>query len=107
MPVYEDKFSEGDRVTWRDEDKATLTQGRQKWGDGPFTIEQIWPISDAGFDRDPMSDHYMGEQSPTEAAGHTQHVSIAEIPKEKLRNHRGKEEEKARVFSGSFFRKID
>lgn len=89
MTYRTDKFSAGDSVTWFDDDMATFTRGREKHGDGPFTIHEVLDREEKaayGYD-----DH---EQTTWESMGHTQHVLI---------DINGK----FQTYSGAFFKKID
>lgn len=70
MAYRTDKFAPGDKVVWADDHYATLTDGREKYGDGPFVIGKV-------FDRPYVSDPYDPELgSNWDSMGHTQHVSI-------------------------------
>lgn len=69
MSIRYDKFSIGDRVTWFDDRYATLVDGREKHGDGPFTISGV---IDREFE--PPCDE--DDQSNWSSMGHSQHVHI-------------------------------
>jgi hypothetical protein len=76
MRVHEDTFKEGDIVTWRDEERATVTDGRKRFGDR-LTIKDISHV----FAHD------------LRYTNHTQMVSIWEDPE-------------ASYFSGASFRHL-
>ena len=84
--IRQDKFAVGDQVTWFDDYWATLTDGRKKFGDGPFQVllakdEPFVDWSSAGDDRSNWS-----------TMGHTQYILI-ELPV-------------LRIYSGAFFKKV-
>ncbi len=68
MSIRHDKFAIGDSVVWAD-GYDTLTDGRARYGDGPFRIIEV-------IDReyDPADD--FDGQSNWSSMGHTQHVRI-------------------------------
>lgn len=39
--MRKDLFQVGDKITWASENHATMNEGRQRFGDGPFIITQI------------------------------------------------------------------
>jgi hypothetical protein len=87
-----DKFQVGDKVTWTDEDYATLTGGRERFGDGPFEIIKV-------YDREFSPPYYELDMSNWAQMGHTQHVQIDACPVEDTTNVE-------KLWSGSFFRKV-
>jgi hypothetical protein len=80
--IYEDTFKPGDLVTWRDENYATLTSGRRRYGDR-LTIKAVRPIIDRRNAR---------------GAGHNQLVTIQEDPNSAFARNN--------YFSGAFFRHL-
>lgn len=56
--IHRDRFAVGDVVTWRDEDKATMTQGRERLGNR-LVISDIREVTHS-----------------LRGVGHTQHVTI-------------------------------
>lgn len=81
--IHEGNFHTGDRVTWRNDHYAELTDGRERWGDGPFIVKSTRRIEGAQNIR---------------GAGHCQHVfvqmggAIKQAPDE--------------CFSGAFFQRV-
>ena len=82
-PIRFDRFKPGDHVTWYADFYAELTRGREKYGDGPFTIVSVELAS--------PSRHETPTQHRWEAMGHTQYVTI---------------DGHANKYSGAFFRKV-
>lgn len=75
--IREDKFKVGDKVTWANDDYATMTTNcRETYGDGPFEIVSV--------DESCCQYRFMG---------HTQHVTL---------NHGGNN-----VYSGAFFKLVE
>lgn len=81
-----DKFKAGDKVTWFDEEYATLVDGRKKYGNGPFLILEV-------KDREFQPASYDDDQSNWDSMGHTQHlvIDIDALNKQ---------------YSGAFFKKV-
>lgn len=91
MTYRTDKFAVGDKVTWFDDEYATMTDGREHYGDGPFEIIKV-------FNRDYESyDYPDGCHSNWDSMGHTQHVRVA-TPSDPDSTHQ---------YSGAFFKKVE
>jgi hypothetical protein len=82
--VATDRHEVGDLVVWRDDNFATITGGRRRYGDGPFRVLEV---------RDAPLYVTGAEWSNHKSMGHTQHVTVRMSTSEK------------EVFSGAFFRK--
>jgi hypothetical protein len=66
--VRMDKFKVGDKVTWFDDHYATLVDGRERYGNGPFTVSKV-------YDRENF-DHTGELGTLWESMAHTQHLEI-------------------------------
>ena len=88
-----DKFAVGDKVTWSNDIYAKMTEGRARYGDGPFEVVAVF---DREYDPPPEWDEV--SQSNWSSMGHTQHVQLKEIPD----NFEGK----PKLWSGAFFKKV-
>jgi hypothetical protein len=79
--IYKNRFKPGDVVTWRDEEHATLTNGRLRLGNH-LTIKETREVTTAVHE-----------------VGHTQHVTLMEDVRAGFELRRS-------CFSGSFFRHL-
>lgn len=84
MTWRKDKFVIGQRVIWANDEMATITNGRDRFGDGPFVLSEV---IDRSYNK------YDDFGSNWQSMGHTQHVKI--------------ENDFESLFSGSFFKLLE
>lgn len=77
--IRKDKFKIGQKVTWDNDDMATITGGRFRFGNGPFVLVEVIDVQEYDY---------------WHSMGHTQHVKIdAGGPRD--------------LFSGMFFKLVE